>query len=541
MSRTCCASRRRRSSARSFAGTATSTPPRTRFRRRSSRPRSTGRGTGIPESPRGWLLQSAERRLIDQWRSEQSRRNRESVASQELQPPEISDRDDTLIVLFMCCHPALTPASAIALTLRAVGGLTTAEIAKAFLVGEATMAQRIARAKQQVKASGVPFRMPTPDEQPARLSTVLHVLYLIFNEGYASSSGSDVHRTELSDEAIRLTRIVHAALPDDGEVAGLLALMLLIDARRPARTDAAGELVPLAEQDRALWDRGRIVEGTALLDGVVGKGPVGEYQLQAAIAAVHDRALHADETDWPQILALYGLLEGMTGQSHRHAQPRRRGRDGRRPRRRARGARRGRRTPDAVTTAWTRSARISWSWPATARPRSCTIAPPPPGRRACRSSATWRRGRRGSRAPCDRCRSRSAAFVVMARPDIRREGATMKYLLLVCWDAERMDAQTEPDPTDTPEEEEGFPWLDDLQAKGSWITGDQLAPPRRARSVRVRGGKAIVTDGPFAETKEAVGGFDLIEASSLEEAVEIAAGHPVAQSGTIEVRPLWGN
>ena len=213
----------------------------------------------------------------------------------------------------MCCHPALTPASAIALTLRAVGGLTTAEIANAFLVGEATMAQRIARAKQQVKASGVPFRMPTPDEQPARLRTALHVLYLIFNEGYASSSGSDVHRAELSDEAIRLTRIVHVALPDDGEVAGLLALMLLIDARRPARTDAAGELVPLAEQDRARWDRGRIVEGTALLDGVVGKGPVGEYQLQAAIAAVHDRAAHADETDWPQILALYGLLERMTG------------------------------------------------------------------------------------------------------------------------------------------------------------------------------------------------------------------------------------
>jgi predicted RNA polymerase sigma factor len=267
----------------------------------------------VPENPRGWLLQTAERRLIDQWRSEQSRRTRESVAAQELPPSEISDRDDTLIVLFMCCHPALTPASAIALTLRAVGGLTTAEIASAFLVGEATMAQRIARAKQQVKASGVAFALPAPDEQPARLRTVLHVLYLIFNEGYASSSGSDVHRAELSDEAIRLTRIVHATLPGDGEVAGLLALMLLIDARRPARTDAAGELVPLAEQDRALWDRARIREGTALLDGVAGKGAVGEYQLQAAIAAVHDRAAHADETDWPQILALYGLLEQLTG------------------------------------------------------------------------------------------------------------------------------------------------------------------------------------------------------------------------------------
>jgi predicted RNA polymerase sigma factor len=209
-----------------------------------------------------------------------------------------------LIVLFMCCHPALTPASAIALTLRAVGGLTTAEIANAFLVPEATMAQRIARAKQRITASGVPFRMPTREEWPARLRTVLHVLYLIFNEGYASSIGHELHRTELSEEAIRLTRMVQRMLPDDGEVTGLLALMLLIDARRPARTDAAGDLIPLAEQDRTLWDRARIAEGVALINSVVGQGPVGEYQLQAAIAAVHDRAPHADDTDWPQILAL---------------------------------------------------------------------------------------------------------------------------------------------------------------------------------------------------------------------------------------------
>jgi predicted RNA polymerase sigma factor len=232
---------------------------------------------------------------------------------QEPPPQEVSDQDDTLIVLFMCCHPALTPASAIALTLRAVGGLTTAEIASAFLVDEATMAQRIARAKQRIKASGVPFRMPTREEQAGSVRQVLHVLYLIFNEGYASSTGRELHRTELSEEAIRLTRVVHRMLPDDGEVAGLLALMLLIDARRPARTDAAGELVPLAEQDRTLWDQALIAEGVALLNSAIGKGTVGEYQLQAAIAAVHDRVPRAEDTDWPQILALYGLLEQMTG------------------------------------------------------------------------------------------------------------------------------------------------------------------------------------------------------------------------------------
>ncbi len=268
---------------------------------------------GIPAEPRGWLLQTATRRLIDQWRSERSRRDRENLASPQDTPGEVSDQDDSLLVLFMCCHPALTSASAIALTLRAVGGMTTAEIANAFLVDEATMAQRISRAKRRIRASGVPFGMPAPEEQFARVRAVLHVLYLIFNEGYASSSGAELQRVELAAEAIRLTRMVHRLLPEDGEVASLLALMLLIDARRPARTDADGDLVPLAVQDRSLWDRELIAEGVALLEGAMGKVPVGEYRLQAAIAALHDQAPTADETDWPQILALYGLLERITG------------------------------------------------------------------------------------------------------------------------------------------------------------------------------------------------------------------------------------
>jgi predicted RNA polymerase sigma factor len=269
---------------------------------------------GVPESPRGWLLQTATRRLIDQRRSERSRRSREqSALLQETAHGDVSDRDDTLLVLFMCCHPSLTPASAIALTLRAVGGLTTAEIASAFLVSETTMAQRIARAKQRIKSSGVPFRMPTEDERAARLRTVLRVVYLIFNEGYAASAGRDLQRADLADEAIRLGRILHRSLPEEAEVDGLLALLLLVDARRPARTSSAGEPVPLAEQDRAQWDRARIAEGLELLDGSIGKGAVGEYQIQAAIAAVHDRAQRAEETDWRQILALYGLLEQLTG------------------------------------------------------------------------------------------------------------------------------------------------------------------------------------------------------------------------------------
>jgi RNA polymerase sigma factor (sigma-70 family) len=262
---------------------------------------------GVPENPKAWLLQAATRRLIDQYRSDRSRRVRESAAAQEPQAPEVPDRDDTLTVLFMCCHPSLTPASAIALTLRAVGGLTTAEIASAFLVDEATMAQRISRAKQRIKASGVPFRPPTPAERPAALRSVLHVLYLIFNEGYT------VQRAELSEEAIRLARIVRRSLPDDAEVTGLLALMLLLESRRAARTDEEGDLIPLPEQDRTRWDRPRIAEGLELLDEAIGRVAVGEYQLQAAIAAVHSRAERAEDTDWPQILALYGLLEQLSG------------------------------------------------------------------------------------------------------------------------------------------------------------------------------------------------------------------------------------
>ncbi len=272
---------------------------------------------GTPENPRGWLIQTGSRKLLDQLRGEQARRRRESLAASweppAVGPTEPHSRDDTLTVLFMCCHPSLTPASAIALTLRAVGGLTTAEIANAFLVPEATMAQRISRAKGRVKASGVPFGMPDREDWTPRLRSVLHVLYLIFNEGYASSAGADLHRVELSGEAIRLARLLHRMLPDDGEVAGLLALMLLTDARRPARADADGQLIPLDEQDRSLWDRRLIAEGVALIDRAVTKGAVGEYQLQAAIAALHGRAVRAQDTDWPQILALYGLLERMTG------------------------------------------------------------------------------------------------------------------------------------------------------------------------------------------------------------------------------------
>ncbi|KQY22446.1 RNA polymerase subunit sigma-24 [Cellulomonas sp. Root485] len=260
---------------------------------------------GVPAQPRGWLLQTASRRMVDQWRSDTARRDREVRVAIEPDTGTASEVDDTLTVLFLCCHPVLSPTSAIALTLRAVGGLTTAEIARAFLVPEATMAQRISRAKQRV--AGEELSMPSPQERPARLRSVLRVLYLMFNEGY-----TDLTRADLSDEAIRLARHVHAA-DDDAEVSGLLALMLLTDARRPARTDASGTPVTLADQDRSLWDRARIAEGTALLDGAIGRGAVGEYQLQAAIAALHDRAADADATDWPQILALYELLERMTG------------------------------------------------------------------------------------------------------------------------------------------------------------------------------------------------------------------------------------
>jgi RNA polymerase sigma factor (sigma-70 family) len=271
---------------------------------------------GVPENPRGWLIQVSCRRMTDQLRSEIARRERETAVAAETERlaslPEIEadmDPDDTLILLFMCCHAALTPSSAIALTLRAVGGLTTAEIANAFLVPEATMAQRISRAKQTIKAAGTPFRLPSPQERAGRLPAVLHVLYLIFSEGYASSIGSQLQRFDLSREAIRLTRNTKTLLPDSAEVRGLLALMLLTDARRAARSGPDEELIPLDKQDRSLWDRVEISEGIELLTAALARGSVGQYQLQAAIAAVHDEAARAEDTDWPQILALYELLK----------------------------------------------------------------------------------------------------------------------------------------------------------------------------------------------------------------------------------------
>ena len=277
---------------------------------------------GVPANPRGWLFRVAVRRLTDHVRSELARRRREETAATHLSaidtvvPSMIgdieSDEDDTLVLLFMCCHPALTPPSAIALTLRAVAGLTTAEIANAFLVPEATMAQRISRAKQTIKASRIPFSMPTEQERAERLSAVLHVVYLLFSEGYTSSVGPNLHRADLSSEAIRLTRMVHGLLPKNGEVAGLLALMLLTDARRGARAGPGGELIPLDEQDRTLWDQRLIAEGVALVSGALGRGSVGLYQLQAAIAALHDEAPRAEDTDWPQIFALYSLLKRMS-------------------------------------------------------------------------------------------------------------------------------------------------------------------------------------------------------------------------------------
>ena len=278
--------------------------------------------TGLPERPRAWLIQVAARRLTDQIRSESARRRRENALSarapaDDLLVPapdsgEEPEKEDTLLLLFMCCHPALTRTSAIALTLRAVGGLTTAEIARAFLVPEATMAQRISRAKQTIKGSGVGFAMPKAPELDQRLSAVLHVLYLIYNEGYTASSGESLERVDLSGEAIRLAREVHRLLPDHAEAQGLLALMVLSHARRRARTGPDGELIPLDEQDRALWDHALIVGGVALVSEALSRGPVGPYQLQAAIAACHDEAPSPGATDWAQILALYDVLEQLS-------------------------------------------------------------------------------------------------------------------------------------------------------------------------------------------------------------------------------------
>ena len=276
---------------------------------------------GLPANPGGWLYQVACRRMADHRDGERARRRRETTVAEEAPTEtrmelalddEALGEDDTLVLLFTCCHPALTPPSAIALTLRAVGGLTTAEIARAFLVPEATMAQRISRAKERIESSGIPLRLPTSRERAERLAAVLHVLYLVFNEGYASSAGPALQRVELAAEAIRVTRTLHRLAPDDGEVAGLLALLLLTDARRHARSGPSGELIPLDEQDRSLWDRAAIDEGVALVSQTLARGSVGSYQLQAAIAALHDEAPSTEATDWPQILALYGLLARMS-------------------------------------------------------------------------------------------------------------------------------------------------------------------------------------------------------------------------------------
>jgi RNA polymerase sigma factor (sigma-70 family) len=273
---------------------------------------------GLPANPRGWLVTVASRRMVDELRSREARRRREdstaalagldAALAPAADTSATGDHDDTLALLFLCCHPAITPASQLALTLRAVGGLTTAEIAAAFLVPESTIGQRISRAKATIRAAGATFETPQEPEQHGRLEVVLHVLYLIFNEGYTATAGADLQRVELSTEAIRLTRAVHHLRPDDDEVAGLLALMLLTDARRPARTDEQGGLVPLAQQDRGRWDQEAIAEGTALVTRALPGGDVGPYQLQAAIAAVHDEAEQAEATDWPQIVALYEVL-----------------------------------------------------------------------------------------------------------------------------------------------------------------------------------------------------------------------------------------
>jgi RNA polymerase sigma-70 factor, ECF subfamily len=274
---------------------------------------------GVPDNPKGWLIRVASRRWIEQWRNETARRRREETAA-SLEPPDPPGPppavDDTLTLLLLCCHPSLTPVSQVALTLRAVGGLSTAEIARALLVPEATVAQRISRAKQRIKASGGEFRMPPEGERSQRLAAVLHVLYLIFNEGYTASSGSALHRLELTSEAIRLTQQVRARLPEDGEVAGLLALMLLTDARSSVRV-AGGELVPMHEQDRGGWDRELITEGHELVRECLelrasGGARPGQYQLLAAINAVHTDAPTAADTDWAQIATLYSQLYALT-------------------------------------------------------------------------------------------------------------------------------------------------------------------------------------------------------------------------------------
>jgi RNA polymerase sigma factor (sigma-70 family) len=269
---------------------------------------------GIPDHPRGWLIRVGYRRMIDQLRAEQLRERREYQLASQPTPASLEEQvaDDSLTLLFLCCHPILTPVSQVALTLRAVGGLTTAEIAHAYGVSDVAMGQRISRAKQQIKSAGGRFVLPSAEDRGNRLTAVLQVLYLIFNEGYAATAGEQLHRVDLTTEAIRLTRMLHRLLPDEPEVAGLLALMLLSDARRPARSTEAGDLITMEHQQRDLWERTLTAEGTTLITAAMRQRQVGPYQLQAAIAALHNGAPSYAETDWPQIAALYAWLEHLT-------------------------------------------------------------------------------------------------------------------------------------------------------------------------------------------------------------------------------------
>jgi RNA polymerase sigma factor (sigma-70 family) len=268
---------------------------------------------GVPQNPTGWLITTASRRLVEIWRKEAARRRREDAYALEPAPPPgaVPETDDPLALLFLCCHSELSLPSQVTLTLRALGGLTTVEIARALLLPEATVGQRISRAKARIREAGAKFQTPTAREREERLPAVLGTLYLIFNEGYTASSGDALNRVELTSEAIRLTRQLRASLPDEGEVAGLLALMLLTDARRGARTGPDGALIPLADQDRSRWDRAAIADGVAIIEAALPVAKPGPYQLQAASAALHDEAADLDSTDWPQILALYDVLAAL--------------------------------------------------------------------------------------------------------------------------------------------------------------------------------------------------------------------------------------
>ena len=276
--------------------------------------------SGVPNDPAAWLIAVASRRLVDQWRADHARAERELVVARRTPSDEPltpgADRatsfDDSVTLLLLCCHPALPRPAQVALTLRAVGGLSTAQIARAFLVPESTMAQRITRAKARLREVDARFTAPSASEMPARVAAVAQVLYLIFTEGHTTTDGTGLYDVSLTDEAIRLTRHLHAHLPDVGEITGLLALMLLSDARRAARLSPDGTLVPMADQDRMLWDQAKIGEGVALVEAALPTGTVGPYQLQAAIAAVHAEAVRSEATDWAQIQTLYAMLEGIS-------------------------------------------------------------------------------------------------------------------------------------------------------------------------------------------------------------------------------------